>query len=120
MILLRSKDKEALVIKLAKEGKTYREIAKAVHIAPTEIKKILDKGTGDKESSQDKNKEMKKQKSLYAQSFQMFRENKSLTEVVVDLDLNAKTVIQYYEDYLSLKRMNILFEIYQTYFNPIT
>jgi hypothetical protein len=42
----------------------------------------------------------------------MFRDNKSLTEVVVELDINAPTVTGYYEQYLSLKRMNILVEIY--------
>jgi transposase len=111
MVLLNRKEKENLVIKLAKEGKTYREIAKIVHISPTEIKKILDKVTGDAESQQD-NKKKEKEKTLYAQAFQMFRENKSLTKVVVELDINALTVIKYYEDYLTLKRMNILVEIY--------
>ena len=109
MILLTRKQKEALVIKLAKEGKTYREIAKACHIAPTEIKKIIDKATGDTESLQN-NRE--KPKSPYVQAFQMFRDKKSLTLVVVELGLIAKTVMQYYEDYLSLKRMDILVEIY--------
>ena len=77
-----------------------------------EIKKILDKVTGNEEFQKDNTREKKKQKTPYAQAFQMFIENKSLPEVVVELDLNAKTVIQYYEDYLSLKRMNILVEIY--------
>ncbi len=44
----------------------------------------------------------------------MFGEKKSLTQVVVvELDINALTVIKYYEDYLTLKRMNILVEIYR-------
>lgn len=42
----------------------------------------------------------------------MFREKKSLTQVVVELDINALTVLKYYDDYLTLKRMNILVEIY--------
>jgi hypothetical protein len=109
LVLLSRKEKEALVIKQAKEGKTYREIAKIVHISPIEIKKILDKVTGDAESQQDNKK---KEKSPYAQAFQLFRENKSLTKVVVELDIDARTVYKYYEDYLSLKRMNILVEIY--------
>ncbi len=51
MILLRRKEKEALVIKLIKEGKTYRDIAKVVHISLIEIKKIIDKSTGDVDSN---------------------------------------------------------------------
>ena len=114
MVLLSRKEKQALVIKLAKEGKTYRDITKVVHISPAEIKKILDKATADVDPQQKdtKEKQQEKTKSHYAQAFQMFRDNKSLTQVVVELDLNAKTVTQYYEDYLSLKRMNILVEIY--------
>src|SRR3982750_2681562 len=99
MVLLSRKEKENLVIKHAKEGKTYREIAMIVHILPSEIKKILDKATGDVEFIKDSNKEKKKQKSLYAQTFQMFRENKSLTQVVVELDINTLTVLKYHEDY---------------------
>lgn len=72
--LLTRKEKEKLVIKLAKEGRTYREIAKIVHISPIEIKKILDKTTGDAGSQQDNKK---KEKSMYAQAFQMFRDKKT-------------------------------------------
>jgi DNA invertase Pin-like site-specific DNA recombinase len=113
-LLLSRKEKEKHVIKLAKEGKTYREIAKTVHVSPTEIKKILDKVTGDAESIQQdiKEKEKQKPKTLYAQAFQMFRNDQSLTKVVVELDIDAFTVIKYYEDYLALKRMNILVDIY--------
>lgn len=46
-----------------------------------------------------KQKDKEKQKSHYTQTFQMFRENKSLTQVVGELDIDAKTVIKYYEDY---------------------
>jgi transposase len=112
MVLLSRKEKENLVIKHAKEGKTYREIAKIVHISPSEIKKIIDKATGDVEDLKDNNNEKKKQKSDYAQAFQMFIANKRLPEVVVELDIDAPTVTGYYEHYLSLKRMDILVDIY--------
>ena len=47
MLLLSRKEKEELVIRLAKEGKTKREIAKIVHISLKDIGKILRKITGD-------------------------------------------------------------------------
>ena len=50
MILTR-KQKEALVIELANEGKTVREIAKEVHISPKDIGEILRTITGDKSPS---------------------------------------------------------------------
>jgi hypothetical protein len=58
-----------MVIKLANEGKTTREIAKAVHISLKDIGKIIRKVTGDDDSPAEKEKEeMRKQKqfkSLY-------------------------------------------------------
>jgi hypothetical protein len=42
----------------------------------------------------------------------MFREKKSLTEVVVELNINALTVSKHYEHYLSLKGMDTLVETY--------
>jgi transposase len=43
MLLLSRKEKEGLVIKLAREGKTTREIAKIVHISLKDIGEILRK-----------------------------------------------------------------------------
>ena len=114
MILLNRKEKEALVIKLAKEGKNTREIAKIVHVSLLNIGKIIARETGDAENLQnDKEKEkQQKPKSHYAQAFQMFRDKKSLTQVVIELDINGLTVLRFYEDYLTLNRMDILVEIY--------
>ena len=67
MILLGRKEKDAFVINLVKERKTYRVITKIVDISPVEIKKYLDKLTGDRESSQNnKEKQQQKSKSHYA------------------------------------------------------
>jgi transposase len=79
MILLNRKEKEALVIKLAKEGKNTREIAKIVHVSLLNIGKIIARETGDAENLQnDKEKEkQQKPKSHYAQAFQMFRDKKA-------------------------------------------
>ena len=48
-LLLSRKEKEELVIKLAKEGKTTREIAKIVHMSLKDIGIILRKITGDED-----------------------------------------------------------------------
>jgi septal ring factor EnvC (AmiA/AmiB activator) len=115
-MLITRQEKERLVVKLAEEGRTTRDIAKEVHISFKNIGKIIRKATGDSsqgEEDEEKEKEIL-QKSLtpYAQAFKMFRENKSLTEVVIDLDLDAFTVLKYYEDYLTLVRMKVLVDIY--------
>ena len=118
MPLLSRKEKEKLVIKLANEGKTTREIAKIVHISLKDIGKIINRETGDTEVLSKEEKEKEKQKRLkslspYAKAFQMFRENKTLSGVVVELDLDANTVLDYHGDYLRLVKMNCLVKIYQ-------
>jgi hypothetical protein len=119
LLLLSKKEKEKLVIKLAKEGKTTREIAKLVHISLKDIGKIIRKITGDDDSPAEKEKEeektQKRFKSLspYAQSFQMFKDKRLLADVAIELDIKTDTVLDFYGDYLRLVRMNHLVGIYQ-------
>jgi transposase len=118
LLLLYRKEKENLVIQLANEGKTTREIAKIVHISLKDIGKIINRETGDAEVISKAEKEKEKQKRLkslspYAKAFQMFQENKPLSGVVIELDLDADTVLDYHGDYLRLVRMNSLLEIYK-------
>ena len=47
MLLSKKKQKEKLVIDLAEEGKTSRDIAKQVHISLKDIGRIIHKATGD-------------------------------------------------------------------------
>jgi DNA invertase Pin-like site-specific DNA recombinase len=60
LLLLSIKEKEKLVIELANQGKTTREMAKAVHISLKDIGKIIHKVTGDNESPAEKEKEEEK------------------------------------------------------------
>jgi transposase len=120
-LLISKKEKEKMVIKLASEGKTTREIAKAVHISLKDIGKIIRKVTGDADESPAAEKEMeeeqKKQnrmKSLshYAQAFQMFKDGKSLVDVAIEIDQESIIVLNYYKDYLRLTRMKDLVILY--------
>ena len=115
--LLSRKEKEKIVIKLANEGKTTREIAKAVHISLKDIGKIIRKITGDDESPAEKEKEEeKKQKwlkslSYYAQAFVMFRDKKSLVDVAIEIDQEANIILNYYSR-LSAINKNGWFSLY--------
>ena len=60
-MLISRKEKEKLVIQLAHEGKTTREIAKQVHISLRDIGIIIRKETGD-DKENDKRLEREKQK----------------------------------------------------------
>ncbi len=118
-MLISRKEKEKLVIELASEGKTTREIAKAVHISLKYIGKILRKVTGDDESPAEKeSEEEKKQKWLKslshcAQAFVMFRDKKSLMDAAIEIDQEANIILNYYGDYLRLTRMDGLVSIYK-------
>ena len=109
-MLLSKKDKEKLVIKLANEGKTTREIAKEVHVSPKTIGQILNKVTGDED---DEKEQDLKTKSEYAQSFKMFKDGQPLEDVAIDLDIETPIVLCYYQDYLKLANMGRLATVYK-------
>jgi DNA-binding CsgD family transcriptional regulator len=92
-LLLSRKEKEKMVIRLAKEGKTTREIAKVVHMSLKDIGKILRKITGDEDPKLESER-VRRQLNLsdYAKAFQMFMQNKSLPEIIVSLDIDVNTV----------------------------
>jgi hypothetical protein len=83
-----------------------------------DIGKIIRKETGDdvnenpkKDNEKDKEKWLKSL-SPYVQAFQMFRERKIFAYVVIELDIDTDTVLNYYEDYLILVRTNSFVAIY--------
>src|SRR3954464_7302123 len=118
-------EKEKLVIQLAHEGKTTREIAKQVHISLKDIGKIIRKETGDddlisKEKQKHDEQQREKEKRLkflspYARSFQMFKDKMALEDVAIELDLDTDTVLFYYEDYLRLLKRGWLVKIYRDF-----
>ena len=109
-MLLSKREKEKLVLKLADEDKTTREIAKEVHISLKTIGQILNKMTGD--DDEDEKEQKLEFKSDYARAFQMFRDGRPRLEVAIELDIESPTVICYYEDYLKLVNMRKLVAIY--------
>jgi transposase len=116
-LLLNKKEKEVLVLKLANEGLTTRQIAKEVRISLRTIGKILNKATGDDVAANEE-EDIKKQRRLrdlspYAQAFQMFQLHKPLTDVAISLDIATNTVLYYYKDYLRLVNMRRLVTVYE-------
>ena len=109
-MLLSKNDKEKLVIKLANEGKTTREIASLAHVSLKTIGQILNKVTGDGE---DEKKQDLKTKSEYAQAFKMFKDGLPLEDVVIELDIESPVVLCYYQDYLKLGNMARLVTVYK-------
>jgi Trp operon repressor len=115
-VILNRKEKEELVIKLLNEGKTTREIAQLAHVSLRDIGSIIRKVNGDDNPDEGKEEILQNRKltdkSYYAQSFQMFKEGKSLIDVVIELDLDAYQVQAFYSDYLDLKNRKYLTDVY--------
>jgi hypothetical protein len=111
---LKKSEKESLVIKLANEGRTTREIAEQAHISFRAIGEIINRVTGDDVAIEEEEKERRlKNLSLYAQAFKMFKDKKVLADVAIELDINADTILGYFGDYLRLSRMGGLVNIYK-------
>ena len=106
-MILTKKEKERMVIQLASQGKTTREIAKAVHISPKDIGTITRKFTVEDIDYQTK------PPSLTSKAFQMFKENKSRVDVAIALNLEAEYVVTLFEDYMNLLNLDKLMSIYK-------
>lgn len=120
-LLLSRKEKEKMVIKLATEGKTTRQIAESIHMSLRDIGRIIAKETGDQELVErdrqlyeaEKEKHNKwKSMSVYSKAFQMFKEKRALADVAIELDLKSSAVLNFYNDYLDLLKMSWLVAIY--------
>ena len=51
--------------------------------------------------------------SPYAQAFQMFKDKRTLADVAIELDIKSRIVLDFYNDYLCLLRMDNLVTIYR-------
>jgi len=111
-------EKRDLVIKLHKEGKTYREIAHIARISPRDIKLILKKYERQLENKKRKENNQEptiKKLSLSSQAFILFQEGKKLDDVKVLLDIPFKKAMQFWVQYLKSIRMFESFEFYQIF-----
>jgi transposase len=111
-MLLRRKEKERQVIKLAEEGKSTSDIAKEVHISLKDIGKVIRKATGDSQGEGEKKEKEKLILSPYARAFQMFKDKTTLGDMAIELDIKTDVVLNFHEDYLRLERMNGLVKTY--------
>jgi hypothetical protein len=112
-LILSKEQKEKMVIELANQGKTTRQIAKEVRISLRAIGQILNKVTGDNVAIEEAEKQRRlKSLSPYAQAFRMFKDKKDLADVAIELDLDTPTVLYYFGDYLRLLRMGSLVNMY--------
>ena len=111
-------EKQDLVLRLLKEGKTYREICHIAHISPRDIKPIAKEYERKKRLENNKRKENNKnqqQKNCLKVHRPLFfiKEGKKIDEVKVLLDIPFKQAMKYWVQYLKSKRMEDCYEFYK-------
>jgi len=84
------KKKEALIIALAEQEKTYREIAKNVRVSPNTIKAVLNRAGLDQTTS------------ISSRVFELYSQDKTPLEVAIALGLKAEEVLRYHHEYFML------------------
>jgi DNA-binding CsgD family transcriptional regulator len=108
MVLTR-REKEELVKQLYEEGKTIREIAKAVHMSFTDISAIIKKVTGD--SSKDSSN--KPVVSRETKALRLFSNGNSSVEVAIKLDIRIEEAEELYLGFWRLKQQPYLAFVYK-------
>jgi hypothetical protein len=110
------KQKEQYVIDLYKQDKKIREIAERTHMGFRDIGAIIkriklevERERGQLEEKDDYDTESKSQTT---QAIKMFSEGKTPVDVVIELDLPADEVREIYRQFLELKNMYKLIEVY--------
>jgi transposase len=98
--MLTKAEKEALIIRLLREGKNYKEITKQAHASCTQISLIRKKIEGEDSEP-----------NVRTKSYQMFEEKKQPIDVAIELQIDNFETLKYYREYLQLKRENKILEI---------
>jgi transposase len=107
--LLNNEEKEEYVIRLCKENKSFREIAKIMHMSFRDIAAIINKW---KEQEKGQLDDDIKSKSKTTQAIKLFSQDKNPVDVVIALDLPSEEVQAIYREYWELKSMFSLAQIY--------
>ena len=111
-------EKRDLILRLLKEGKTYREICHIAHVSPREIKPIAKeyerkKRLENKKEEKDNQSTQIKKLSLSSRAFKLFIGGKKPTEVVIELDIPPEKVEKLWSQFLKSERMEECYEFFQ-------
>src|ERR687892_1699281 len=84
------KQKEALVLAMLEKGESYRDIVQKAKVSPNTIKAVSNRAGLDESTS------------ISSRAFELFSGGKTLLEVAITLNLEAKEAIRYHQEYLML------------------
>ena len=108
-VVLNKQEKEELVIRLHKEGKTFRDIASAAHLSFTDIRSIIRKIDG--RDNDDGSKDIKT-KSADTKALFLFANGKKPIDVAIELDLSASEVQNILDEFWALNDLHELAFVY--------
>ena len=97
-VILNKKEKEELVVKLHREGKTIRQIAAAAHLSFSDIGTIIRR-----EDDHDKDNDIEtkhfKNKTKTTQALHLFKSGKKPIDVAIELDISANEIEDILQEY---------------------
>ena len=111
---LNQREKQELIIKLRKDGKTYREIAHIARVSLRDIKPTLRKYERKLQTKkgEENNQKTTKKLSKRIQAYDLFRNGKTTIQTCIDLRLDFHRVRKYWTEFLRLNNMKKLYNIY--------
>jgi hypothetical protein len=105
-------EKESRVIELYEQDKTYREIAKEVHISLGDISSIIRRHTGEVNVKGGNAGQKQQEETIGTQVFKLLEAGRTPVQVATDLDLNSGEVTRLYKEWWKLKGLCHLNELY--------
>jgi hypothetical protein len=107
-------EKQELIIKLRKGGKSYREIAHIAGVSLRDIKPTLRKYERKLQTKKgkDNNQKIIKKLSLSSQAYGLFLNGKTPVQLAMELNLDFQRVRKYWREFLLLQNMKNLYNIY--------
>jgi len=111
--ILSKKEREERVLDLHfNQNKNYRQIAKEMKISLRDIGEIVNKAKEEKERQE--------HKSLFVQAYELFSKGNTTLKVAIKLNLGQAQVAQYYIEYLKLRELDDITNLYLEFKDDIS
>ena len=111
--ILSKKEREERVLDLHfNQNKNYRQIAKEMKISLRDIGEIVNKAKEEKERQE--------HKSLFVQAYELFSKGNTTLKVAIKLNLGQAQVAQYYMEYLKLRELDDITNLYLEFKDDIS
>jgi hypothetical protein len=111
--LLTRAEKERRVIELYEQDKTYREIAKEVHISLGDISYLVKRHTGQLRGKVGYGEQRQQEKTIDTQVFKLFEVGRTPVQVAIDSNLKSEEVTKLYKEWWQLKGLHELNQLYE-------